>query len=220
MRLNSKAIAALGVIAAVVILGFWLGWFGGRRPSPAPGLDPGTEPTPAATGTNGARFLTKHGTGNAQDSVTGQLGSEAIPSNTNLLADWQDKVEAVLRPDTEPSAKGRKLLELLPRIPEDGQLETVQHAANLLADADYEPLGKMLADPKTSTNVLDVLLVDVLNRPNSIKLPALLQMARAPGHPKAAEAKDLLQLHLEEDFGDDWNKWEEKLNQWLKDNPD
>jgi len=39
-------------------------------------------------------------------------------------------------------------------------------------------------------------------------------------NPKAGEAKDLLELFLEEDYGTDWNKWQAKMQQWLKDNPD
>lgn len=69
-------------------------------------------------------------------------------------------------------------------------------------------------------NVLDVLLDDVLNRPNSLKLPALLEVARSAQHPKAAEAKDFLELFLEEDYGADWDKWQAGMEQWLKENPD
>ena len=82
------------------------------------------------------------------------------------------------------------------------------------------PLGKLLTDSKLPEEVLDVLIVDVLNRPNSLKLPLLLEVARDTQHPKAAEAKDLLELYLEEDYGSDWNKWQAKMEQWLKENPD
>ena len=43
-------------------------------------------------------------------------------------------------------------------------------------------------------DILDVLLEDVLNRPNTIKLPMLLEVARDPQNPKSAEAKDVLEL--------------------------
>ena len=46
--------------------------------------------------------------------------------------------------------------------------------------------------------VLDVLLEDVFNRPNSVKLPLLLTVARDPQNPKASEAKDVLELFLEQ----------------------
>jgi hypothetical protein len=44
--------------------------------------------------------------------------------------------------------------------------------------------------------------------------------AKSPDHPKADEAKDILALFLDEDFGTDWGKWQEKMTVWLKDNPD
>jgi hypothetical protein len=59
-----------------------------------------------------------------------------------------------------------------------------------------------------------------LNRPNKLKLPVLVEVARDPANPKAGEAKDLLELYLEEDYGADWNIWVQKVEQWLKDNPD
>jgi hypothetical protein len=87
-------------------------------------------------------------------------------------------------------------------------------------DENYAALAGYLADAKLPEDVLDVLMADVLNRPNSLKLPALLEVARDPQHPKAGEAKDLLELFLEEDYGTDWNLWQTKTDEWLKANPD
>ena len=120
----------------------------------------------------------------------------------------------------EDAGKVKQLLEMFPRLPEDGQVEVAQHLSNLVADQDYAPLGKLLAYPKLPEAVLDVLIADVLNRPNAVKLPLLLEVARTPQHPKAEEAKDLLELYLEEDYGADWNKWQAKMEQWIKDNPE
>ena len=89
-----------------------------------------------------------------------------------------------------------------------------------MSDQDYAPLGKLLTDSNLPEPVLDVLIVDVLNRPNSLKLPLLLEVARDAQHPKAGEAKDLMELYLEEDHGADWTKWQTKMEQWLKENPD
>jgi hypothetical protein len=99
-------------------------------------------------------------------------------------------------------------------------VEVAQHLANLVADENYAPLAKYLTDSSLPESVLDVLLADVLNRPNSVKLPALLDVAKDDKNPKASEAKDLLELFLEEDYGKDWAQWQTKMEQWLKDNPD
>ena len=93
-------------------------------------------------------------------------------------------------------------------------------ALKVLVDQDYDLLRKHLTNPDLPGDVLEVLLGDVLNRPNSLKLPALLEVARSPQHPKAAEAKDFLELFLESDYGTDWDKWQAGMEQWLKDNPD
>jgi hypothetical protein len=47
-----------------------------------------------------------------------------------------------------------------------------------------------------------------------------LEVARSAQHPRAEEARDFLELFLEEDYGDDWNKWQIQVQEWLKDNPD
>ena len=139
---------------------------------------------------------------------------------TNLITDWEEKLDEVLRSDAETAAIGRTLLEWLPRFPAAGQVEAAQHIVNLLEDADYAPLAKVAADPATPEEVLDILLADLLNRPNALKLPALLSVARQTNHSKAGEAKDLLELYLEEDFGTDWAQWEARMQEWLKANPD
>jgi hypothetical protein len=81
-------------------------------------------------------------------------------------------------------------------------------------------MGQLLLDPQLPGDVLDGLMADVLNRPNRLKLPLLLEVARTAPHPKAGEAKEILGLFLEEDYGDDWAKWQAEMEQWLKENPD
>ena len=120
---------------------------------------------------------------------------------------------------TDPD-KAKQMLEMFPRLAEEGQVEVAQHLANLVADENYAPLAKFLTDTQLPESVLDVLMADVLNRPNSLKLPALLEVAKDDKNPKAPEAKDLLELFLEENYGSDWGQWQTKMNQWLKDNPD
>jgi hypothetical protein len=89
-----------------------------------------------------------------------------------------------------------------------------------VADEDYAPLSSFVTNSTLPEAVLDVFVEDVFNRPNAVKLPLLLDIAQDPQHPRASEAKDVLELFLEEDFGNDWTKWHAKMDQWLKDNPD
>jgi hypothetical protein len=143
-----------------------------------------------------------------------------VVSSTGLITNWEDRVDEIIGPEGNESEKVKQLLEMFPHLPEDGQVEVAQHLSNLVPDENYEPLGKILKDAKMPEAVLDVLLADLLNRPNSVKLPTILEVASNPQNPKASEAKDLLELFLEEDYGADWPKWQAKMDEWLKENPD
>lgn len=154
-------------------------------------------------------------------------GSQATNENPmppkttpGLIANWDDKVNDILGAEGDEKDKAQKLIEMFPHLPPDGQEEVAHHISNLVADEDYAPLSKFVTNSALPEAVLDVFVEDVFNRPNSIKLPLLLDIAQDPQHPRAAEAKDVLELFLEEDFGSDWTKWHAKMDQWLKDNPD
>ncbi|MGN6552490.1 MAG: hypothetical protein ACTHLW_01995, partial [Verrucomicrobiota bacterium] len=73
---------------------------------------------------------------------------------------------------------------------------------------------------KLPEDVLDVLLSDLLNRPNATKLPMLVDVALNPAHPKAEEARDLLELYLDEDYSKQPDLLRQKLIEYLKNNPD
>jgi hypothetical protein len=112
------------------------------------------------------------------------------------------------------------LLSLLPNLPEDGQVEAAQHLSNLLSDEDFNLLGPTLTNAAVAEAVLDVLMTDVLNRPNNLKLPALLEVARIPGHPKASEARDILEIFVDDNFGEDWAAWQAAVGKWMAENPE
>ena len=139
---------------------------------------------------------------------------------TNLIADWEGKIDDILGSDSEAPDKAKRMLEMFSRLPEAGQVEIVKHISNLLPDAEYAPMGQLLMDPQLPEDVLDGLMADALNRPNSVKLPVLLEVARTPQHPKADDAKDTLGVFLDGDYGDDWAKWQAEMEKWLKENPD
>lgn len=141
-------------------------------------------------------------------------------TETNQLANWEATIDELLRDETsEPNVKAKQLLEMFPRMPEAGRAETAQHIANLIADEDYTPFAGYFTSTNTTLEVQEVILADLLGRPNSIKLPVLLEAARTPQHAKATEAKDLLTLYLEKDYGADWDAWQKSLEEWLKTNP-
>jgi hypothetical protein len=142
------------------------------------------------------------------------------PAAAALIQDWEQRIDTLLTTPGDEAAKSRELLAMLPNLPEDGQVEAVQHLSNLLADEDFKLLTPTLTNAAMAEAVLDVLMTDVLNRPNELKLPALLDVARIPNHPKAEEARDILEVYVDENYGEDWRAWKTAVDKWLKENPD
>jgi hypothetical protein len=224
MQNFSKILKVLGVLAAIVAVGIAIGWVatrgtGGNVPSPK--IDPTVQTpltNPPIVRTTGHPIpLTTNGQTIAENPghPTGIL-----PPNTTVITNWEDKLDDILGSETDDTNKVKELFQMFPRLPEDGQVEIAQHLSNLVEDEDYAPLGKLLENAKLSEDVLDILMADVLNRPNAIKLPMFLELAKNPEHAKAEEAKDLLELYLDEDYKDNWELWRTKMNEWLKENPD
>ena len=142
------------------------------------------------------------------------------PVATGPIGDWEQKIDDVLTGKEDEGLKAKKLLEIFPNLPPDGQVEAAQHLSNLLPDEEYPALAQTLTNATTSEEVLDVLMTDVLNRPNQIKLSTLLDIARNPAHPKAEEARDVLEVFVDENYGDNWVAWSEAVQKWLRENPD
>ena len=219
----ASVLKVVGVIAAVVAVGVLLGWLAGRSPqTAAPVQSAKTAPTaqpdqPASPGAapqtnSGPRPLVQHPSPRA-------AARAAAAPNPNLITNWEDRVDVILTTEEPEAEKAKKMLAMFPNLPEQGQLEVAQHLSNLVPDEDYASLARYLTDPSLPQAVLDVLFGDVLNRPNNLKLPALLDVARDPDNPNATQAHDILEMFLEEDYGTDWNIWQVKVEHWLKDNP-
>jgi hypothetical protein len=160
------------------------------------------------------------GPGSSVATQTNGTAAASAASRANLITNWEDKLEETLAAQATTDVKARQMLEMFPHLPEAGQVEVAPHLCNLVSDENYASLGQLLADPQVPQDALDTLMADALNRPNALKLPTLLEVARTPGHPKAADAKEVLRFFLDADYGDDWTKWQEKVQDWLNSNPD
>jgi hypothetical protein len=225
MRNVSRIVIGTGVMAGIVGVGLLVGWWGGRKPSPDT-RPAGAEPAPADSSAGNHPLLVATGTPPLLNTAAGTNAPPQMtpvtpaPDAANAPAVWEAKVDLILGAETDDTNKVQQLFEIFPALPEDGQVEVAQHLSNLVSDEDYAPLGQLLQNAKLPESVLDVLLGDALNRPNAQKLPTLLEVARNPDHVEAGEAKDLLELYLDEDYGNNWEQWRQKLQEWLKENPD
>ncbi len=222
MQKIPKIFLVLGIMAVVLIIGALIGILAGghaakTRHEPTP---PTATADTHATATIPAPPRSVQPAPNTKPETA---ATELIPATegaTGIVTNWEEKVDEILGAETDETNKVQRLFALFPHVPDDGKAEVAQHLSNLTADAAYASLAELLKNPALPDDTLDTLLADALNRPNSLKLPALLDVAQTPNHPKADEAKDILALFLDEDYDTDWAKWHEKMAAWLKDNPD
>jgi hypothetical protein len=227
----SKVLAAAGILAAIVLVGLGIGWLASRGPEAKPigntsAEPPETsqaEPRPVQAVRSVQQVSPPPVATNRVPEVRPVVQQPAVAPSTQpsaTITNWPDRLDDILGAETPDTNKVAQMFALFPQLPEEGQEEFAEHLVNLVDDPDYAGLGELIKNAKLPESVLDVLMSDLLNRPNSIKLPHFVDIARQPDHPLAEEAKDLLELYLEEDYGTDWAMWQRKTEEWLKQNPE
>lgn len=121
---------------------------------------------------------------------------------------WETQLAEAARRGRDARGKAREILALVPRLPEEALATAAEQAVERLPDADYAAtVLPVLTAPQTHGQVLSVLFADLMERPDTITLPALLTIAQNPAHPFAPAALDNLRLLLRGDFGTDWKRW-------------
>jgi len=230
MRIRPSVFIAVMAVLALLFAGRYLGWFGGKPNKTAEALSPAAAPNetprPTAVTVSPSPPAPVPAPAPAPRPVR-PMPVASVPSPApapapaaGLITDWEQRIDKILTTEGNESAKSKELLEMLPNLPEDGQVEAAQHLSNLLSDEEFKMLTPTFTNAAIAEPVLDVLMTDVLNRPNQLKLPALLDVARIPNHPKAEEARDILEVFVDENYGQDWNAWSAAVDKWLKENPD
>jgi hypothetical protein len=147
-------------------------------------------------------------------------GPPGVATASATVTNWQTKVGEALSPGVSTTDQAKNLLTLFPTLPPAGQFETAHHISNLLPDDAYAAWAGYLTNTAASAEAQRVIYADLLHRPNSIKLPLLLALARNPSTANSAGAAQLLRATFREDFGSDWNAWQSRIQAWLKENPD
>jgi hypothetical protein len=223
---------ALVVVLGVIGIGVGIGYWAGRspvpdRPVPTPVSPPGGKSGSGSSGSdeNASTALQNPMTSTVESepmttppsNTIAQVSTNVAPANTN----WEDTVDEIVGSDDPDTNKVKQLFALFAKLPPDGQEEVAQHLSNLVEDDAYGPLGDLLKNANLPQGVLDELMSDVLNRPNSLKLPMLLDVAQDPNNPEHDEAKDLLELYLGDDPStNNWNNAGPMVTNWLSQNPD
>jgi hypothetical protein len=234
MRIRPGIFIAVTVAFVVLFGGRKLGWFGSKPIDTAtsavseqtPATQPADAPAASATAPTPSR---PPGVNPTQPRLVPRpppatqraaAVPPVAPPTAAVIGDWEEKIDDVLSAQDEDPQKVKRLLEMFPRLPEDGQVEAAQHLSNLTPDEQFASLANILTNAAMPEAVLDVMMTDVLNRPNQLKLEALLDVARTPNHPKAEEARDVLEVFVDENYGDNWAAWKSAVDKWLKENPD
>lgn len=148
-----------------------------------------------------------------------RVAARAAVQKNQQDSDWEQKLDDILLGDDDENGKADKILALIPHAPVENQQELAQHLVNMVQDDHYDGTAEMLTNAATSADVSNVLMNDLLNRNNTLKLPMLLAIARNDNHPLKDQALDLLGVLTQEDNGTNWDQWNSTINTWLQNNP-
>ncbi len=128
---------------------------------------------------------------------------------------WETKIDEALTSNAETPAIAQMLLQQINGMPGDGQAACARHIANLLPDKDYLSVLPYVQNTRLDPGFQEVIVAESLNRADEVKLPVLLAAARTPNHPMAEIAKTTLGFLLENDFGEDWGRWDAAVKEAL-----
>ena len=222
MRTRSEMMKFLGLLTVVIIVGISLGWLATRNPAARPQASEAKEAQPLSPqpDEDGNTVLSAKTSSRVPDpSLRNEIAKTPLTSK-EPMRDMENQISDILGADGSDVEKSKKLIQLFPKLPESEQVEAARHLVNLVSDEDYPALGTILTNSQTSVEVAEILLDDLLNQANPIKVPLILAVARDTSHPQATNAKDLLERILGEDYGTNWNEWERMAKVWLENNPD
>ena len=203
-RVRMIALAAAGAAVALVVAFALL-----QKPPPPPApfqvAMATPPPAPAVAIPSAAPFLSEP----AAATPAAQLPAGVTPA-------WEGTIDGILRSNVPEAQMAQLLINLLPTLPEDGQIEAANHISNLLPDSDYASLRPLLLDTNLPSSVLSVFFTDLMNRNDPTKLNAFLDIAQVPNHPFQAQALSNLQIYVGTDYGTDWDKWKTAVGDYLR----
>ncbi len=222
MRISSKGRFAFGILAIAAVSAGVIWWAMHQGQLPTPVAVTGQSPTlgtnhtgnNAPTDNSNSGDLANNGNNSTDPATTG-------PDNTDdpdPTPTWEQNLDNILLSDDNENGKADKILALMPYTPAEHREELAQHLVNMVMDDHYEGTSNLLMNTTTSTNVAEVLMNDLLNRNNNLKLNTLVKIMETPEHPMAANAKEMLELFVQEDHGTNFVEWEQAVANWLKEN--
>ena len=212
--MNNRFLLILAVVVVAIVLGaLAILNMGPNTPvaSTAPPPAPPAETPPPRPG-NDFPLLGQDRT------MTAEVANTDAPPQPPVrpIQPWEQRLDEVLSSNADEAQTAQILINLFPGLPPDGQAEYAEHISNLIEDKDYSKVMPLVKNTNTSEEALDVFVTDLVNREDTTKLPALLEIAKIPNHPHKQEAIDDLELFLDQDYGTDWTKWGAGVQDYLK----
>ena len=209
---------AFAILAGAIVIGGSIGWFASRNASdvsaPAQESPAESQTTDNTTTENKTDFV------KSIPNAAPVVAIQPADSTTSILDDpalWEEKLDDILLSDSVPeNKKGEQLLELMGKVGMEAQIELAGHAVNLLDDDQFHLAAKYLTNAAVAEDVSSVFMNDLYNRDDAIKLPLILEVARNEQHVLRDEARDLLELYVEEDHGTNWVQWEAAMKKYLQ----
>ena len=135
--------------------------------------------------------------------------------------DYEKEIIALAnRLDIPDLEKAQALLARVHSLPPDGQLLAVEQAAQLIPDANYMQLRPVLFQLSTSDEMRETVLTDVLNRSDTVRMRTLVDLLRQPANSAQPEIREILVAYLDVDAGNDFARWEQAVEKFLRDNPE
>ena len=217
----AKAMRVLSVLALAGVVGVFIGWMKSRDGDIQPiAVPPGSnQPSmviaPLAM-THPEAPPVSNATPRAQRVKRPKPVLVSPPTEENTQ--WEQQLDDVLLADSDVNTKADRILTLIPTAPTNAQVELSQHLVNMVQDDHYDGAAQLLTNPATPADVSTVLMNDLLNRNNTLKLPMLLAVARDDDHPLKGQAREMLELLIQQDDGTNWDQWGASITAWLQNN--
>ncbi|HUD48703.1 MAG TPA: hypothetical protein VMR33_17860 [Candidatus Baltobacteraceae bacterium] len=217
MNVVGKVGRVAGVLVMAGAVGLLIGWMASRQGDVAPIVVPPNTNPPLVV-IPPAPLTTDPDSNMALAAPPPKRPVDPAPT-PQYSTDWEQKLDDILLAEEDPNTKADQILALIPTAPPDAQVELSQHLVNMVQDDHYSGAAQLLTNAVTPSAVSTVLMNDLLNRANTLKLPMLLAVAQNNDHPLKDQAREMLELLLQQDDGTNWDQWSSSIDTWLQNNP-
>jgi hypothetical protein len=209
----------LVLIIVVLVVGGIAVLLGTRyKPAPAPAVQNSEAAQPATVAGVDATAPASEETSKTPSVFRRRTHSKA--GEGDPMEVWDKQIDTILESKAPDAQIADKLLALYPQLPTNGQADLFVEIAPRVSDKDYSKLSTIVTNATTPEDVIDELLNDLIDRPDKVRMPVLLDLARTKDNPKAEDAHDLLEVILGDDYGEDWNVWSKKISEWISTHPE